>query len=172
MADSTALSVPDPLAPSTTDANVERARLRADAARGQQLAALEIVGRQLASMSRAPFRHILQDLIGGRPTPEAIRRFADRYPDRWAQAVSIFGALSGYKQDLVEINVFNIKGLSDSELMGRIAEVEKSLVAVVGPRTNAGATDAEIVSETPAAAESASPAARAAATPLNALEVL
>lgn len=119
-----------PLVPSTSDDNVARARLRRDIeTRERQLAAAELVGRQLAAMSRQPFRDLLREMIGAAPTPEAIRRFADKYPDRWAQATSILAGLAGYERGIVEVNVFHIKGLSDADLMRRLDEVEAALAA-------------------------------------------
>lgn len=152
------LAAPDPTTPSTSDTNVARARRRADAVPAEvQVAALEMVGRQLAAMSREPFRRLLAQLIGAAPTPEALRRFADKSPDRWAQALSILGGLAGYERGVVEVNIFNIKGLSDSELMARLAEVEAQVAAARRLPRTLDVADAEVVG-----AEKASPAARAA----------
>lgn len=114
--------------PSTADDAVAAARLRRDGDAGQAVFT-EVIGRHIAALARQPFKDLLTEMIGARPTPEAIRRFADKYPDRWAQAISILGGLAGYERGVVEVNVFNIKGLSDADLMRRLAEVEEQLRA-------------------------------------------
>jgi hypothetical protein len=148
--------------PSSSDDNVGRARRRRDALSPEVIAdAHKMLVRELAAQARAPFRRVLAELIGARPTPEAIRRFADKYPDRWAQAVSIMGGLAGYERGVVEVNVFNIKGLSDADLVKRLAEVEKQLGEQVersrAPRVTGPVVDAEVVSS-----DSVSPASPAA----------
>lgn len=135
---------------STSDENVRRARRRRDALTPEVVQeAHRMLMRELAAQTRAPFRRVLAELIGARPTPEAIRRFADKYPDRWAQAVSIMGGLAGYERGVVEVNVFNIKGLSDADLDRRLAEIERQLAAGAaggrGPRVTGPVVDAEVV---------------------------
>lgn len=153
MSENNELPAPAPSTlPSTHPDRVAAARLRRDQeAAATQLAMLDILGRQLAAMSRAPFRALLKELIGAAPTPEAIRAFADKYPDRWAQATSIMAGLAGFERGVVEVNVFNIKGLSDSELMRRMEEVEGQLREAKRPKAVGEVpppTDAEIVTTT------------------------
>lgn len=92
------------------------------------------VGREaieiaLMNMSRQPFRDALATMINCEPSPEAIRAFAEKYPDRWAQGVAIFGRLSGYHERLqVDTTIYSeIQNLSDSQLMTRLQEVERQL---------------------------------------------
>lgn len=132
---------------STSDDSVARARRRRDAAPAEvQSRALDFTLRYLASMSRAPFRQVLAELIRAKPTPEAVRRFADKYPDRWAQAVSMMAGLSGFERGIIEVNVFNIKGLSDAELM---AQLEQLRAAAARRPPPGPVEDAVIVEETP-----------------------
>ena len=155
---------------STSDNNVARARRRRDNLTPAVIAeAHKILMRELSAQARAPFRRVLAELIGARPTPEAVRRFADKYPDRWAQAVSIMGGLAGYERGVVEVNVFNIKGLSDADLDRRLAEVEAQLVAGAsrgpqGPRVTGEVVDAEVVGSGSALASPASPAGHASSS--------
>ena len=122
---------PLPGLPSTDDANVGRARRRRDALTPEIVEqALDMTMRYLASMSRTPFRRVLAELLECKPTPEAVRRFADKYPDRWAQAVSMMAGLSGFDRGVVEVNVFNVKGLPDSDLMRELQAVRRELAKV------------------------------------------
>lgn len=132
--------------PSTDDENVVRARRRSDVIplEVQQAAYAETM-RYLASMSRSPFRKVLAELIEAKPTPEAVRRFADKYPDRWAQAVSMMAGLSGFDRGVIELNVFNIKGLSDIELMRRLDHIDAEVTRLRGPRLTGEMVDAEVV---------------------------
>jgi hypothetical protein len=111
-------------------------------------AALAKTMRYLGSMSRVPFRKVLAELVGAKPTPEAVRRFADKYPDRWAQAVSIMAGLAGYERGVVELNLFNVRGLADSALLTELQEVRAAL-RKIAPKV-ADVEDAVLVSEEPA----------------------
>lgn len=161
--------MPDATAPSTSDGNVARARRRADAVPAEtQAAALRATADAIMAMSRQPFREALIALVGASPTPEAVRRFADRYPDRWAQAVSIMGGMAGFSRETVELNVFNVKGLADSELMARLSSLDAKLAGVAGVlRKPPSVVDAEVIErkeeiEVADSAGAASPASRAA----------
>ena len=90
-------------------------------------AALAETMRALTRHSRVPFRSILADLIGAQPTVEALRAFAARYPDKWAQAVTLFANLSGYEKGLIEVNVFNVGNMSDAQLLAEHGRMEASL---------------------------------------------
>jgi hypothetical protein len=145
------MTAPDPLAESTSDENVRRARRRDDAITPERrAAALDMTMRYLVGMNRSPFRRVLAELLECKPTPEAMRRFADKYPDRWAQAVSIMGGLSGFERGIVEVNVFNIKGMSDSELMKRLEQVRDEVRAITGRPPAGEVVDAEVVEPAPA----------------------
>lgn len=89
--------------------------------------ALAATMRELASFSRVPFRKLLGELIGAAPTAEAIRAFAEKYPDRWAQAVSIFAGLAGFEKGLVSLNVYNVGAMSDVQLLAEIAAGDAGL---------------------------------------------
>lgn len=141
-------TAPKPGRPSTDDENVARARRRSDViSLEEQRAAHAETMRYLASMSRSPFRKVLAELIEAKPTPEAVRRFADKYPDRWAQAVSMMAGLSGFDRGVIEVNVFNIKGLSDAELMRRLEQVTAEVAALARPRITGEVVDAKVVGD-------------------------
>jgi hypothetical protein len=90
-------------------------------------AALAATIRELTGFSRVPFRKILAELIGCAPTPEAIRVFAEKHPDRWAQAIAIFGGLAGFEKGLVSLNVYNVGAMSDVQLLAEIAAGDEGL---------------------------------------------
>jgi hypothetical protein len=89
----------------------------------------EAIEIALMNMSRQPFRDALATLLGCSPSEDAIKAFAERFPDRWAQAVAIMGRLSGYHEKLqVDTNMLSeIQNLSDSQLMTRLQEVDRQL---------------------------------------------
>jgi hypothetical protein len=89
---------------------------------------------ELEAMRRDPFRRELRDLLEVPPSRDALQRFADKTPDRRAQAIAIMGRLSGYSEDIkVTANLhFVIPNMSDMELVGelrrmnqRVAELER-----------------------------------------------
>lgn len=82
---------------------------------------------EIENYSRQPFQRTLAAMLGCEPTPEKIKRFADKWPDRWGQLVAIFARLSGFseKTEVVNVNVLTvIKNASDSELLEKISELE------------------------------------------------
>lgn len=82
--------------------------------------------KALTRYERVPFRKVLAGLLDCAPTPEAIRAFAEKSPDRWAQAVSIMAGLAGFDRGInPTINVYNVEGMSDAQLMARMAELER-----------------------------------------------
>lgn len=89
--------------------------------------ALRMTMKELAVHSRVPFRKILAQLIGCAPTAEAITTFAEKHPDRWAQAISIFGGLAGYEKGLVSLNFYDVGSMSDVALLAEIAKGDEGL---------------------------------------------
>ncbi len=89
------------------------------------------VAAALEARSREPFRDTLVSLLAAEPDPEAIKAFADKYPDRWAQAVAIFAKLGGYHDKLkVDTSIaVNVSRMSDAELLNRSAQVQALLKA-------------------------------------------
>lgn len=80
--------------------------------------ALAKVSEQLEALDRAPFRAMLAEFLGVQPTKAALRRFANKSPDRWAQALAILGSLAGFTKDSTQINIFaGVRGLTDAELL-------------------------------------------------------
>lgn len=84
------------------------------------------VEQELAALSRGPFQQILADYLGFAPTPTAIRRFAERYPDKYVFALGVIAQLAGYKKDEVVVNNYMMVGnMSDYEINKRRLELQK-----------------------------------------------
>ncbi len=82
------------------------------------------IAAHVANLSRAPFRDLLMRLLEAEPDTESIREYATKHPDRWCQAISMIGKLSGYHERL-EVETSHsvaLRQLSDSQLMGRLQD--------------------------------------------------
>ena len=97
--------------------------------------------------NREPFLRVLADFLECQPTMDAIRAFANKSPDRWAQAVTMIARLSGYNETLEVKNdvTVNIKGKSDSALLKELGGIID--LAQIGPGLFAPADVSKI--ETP-----------------------
>ena len=97
------------------------------------------VRRQLiARLSRAdtlPMIEQLATLIGCAPSADAITEWSAHYPDRWANAVSVFAKLSGYteKREVAIGVTLDLTRLSDSQLEQRIAD-QVAKLGLVSPK--------------------------------------
>lgn len=89
--------------------------------------ALTATMRELTRHSRLPFRQILAELIGAKPSAADLQAFAAKYPDKWAQALTMMANLSGYEKGLIELNVYNIGNMSDVQLLAELAAGEGEL---------------------------------------------
>ncbi len=92
---------------------------------GDQIAA------HIAVQSREPFRQVLELFLAAAPDVDDIAEFARRNPERWAQAVTMIGKLSGFHErmqvDHEHRHLVAIHEMSDMELMQRLHEVMKQL---------------------------------------------
>ena len=92
---------------------------RADAA------ALE---RAIARVDREPFRRLLAAFLQGAPRALDVRAQAERYPDRYVQALTQLARLAGYRDTHVSVSVTaDLSALSDVELEARVRELERQL---------------------------------------------
>lgn len=81
----------------------------------------------LTALQREPFQEVLALCLACRPTEADLRKFSALYPDRWANAISIFARLSGYTEK-VEINqntniTVRVAQMSDSELAAELDRI-------------------------------------------------
>ena len=84
------------------------------------------IALELEVLSREPFLDILGKLLEAAPDAETVRIFSEKRPDRFAQAVAIFGRLAGFHDKLqIDASVaIDISRMSDAELMDQLAETE------------------------------------------------
>jgi len=100
------------------------------ASRWKTLHTIEDLNAEYKAFSRSPFIAILAHLTHCIPTDEALQRFADDHPDRWANAVKTFSHLAGY-HDKLEITgnvAVQVHLLGDAQLLAKIQDVEKKLL--------------------------------------------
>ena len=106
------------------------------AARPPQLDGDQIAAA-LKAGSRAPFQQILEIFLQAAPTAEEVAEFARRFPDRYAQGVTMLAKLSGFHEkmrvDHTHI-VMELAELSDAELSERLQTTLEKL----GIPVNAG----------------------------------
>lgn len=95
---------------------------------------------QIAQLSRDPFADVLAKLLGVKLSPEALQAFADKSPDRWAQAVSIIARPAGYN-DKLEIKhsgglvafAMNLDAMSDAQLEASRDQIARELGVMRSP---------------------------------------
>ena len=80
------------------------------------------VEREIASLSRAPFRSVLLKLLQNGPSDEAISNQAERSPEKWAQTIQTIARLTGYTDTLKVEGTFEmrVQEMSDMELEAQI----------------------------------------------------
>lgn len=91
------------------------------------------VAEAINNLQRGPFREILATALSADPTPQEIRKFAAKYPDRWAQMLTMLAKLSGYN-DKIEIDISinrQISLLSDADLITRLAALEQRIAGEI-----------------------------------------
>lgn len=111
------------------------------------------VEKELVRFDRGSFRKELARLLNIRPTTEALKAFANKHPDKWAQTVTMLANLSGFHQG---VNVFVSGGVDPSQMtdVALIAEVRRLSGEVVARARGAAGEVVDIeavpVSTTPA----------------------
>lgn len=86
----------------------------------------------LLALDRTPFREIMANILQCGPTDQAMRKFANIHPDRWARCVELFAQMGGFseKKDLTVHHEFEeIQSMSDSELEDSIRELDEEMEA-------------------------------------------
>ena len=90
---------------------------------GEQLRA------QLSLYDRRPFLDLLAEWLECSPDPQAIQKFAEKYPDRYAGAIRALAQIGGFSEKRevsVDVHV-NIRQLSDSQLEDRMRQLNEQL---------------------------------------------
>lgn len=87
------------------------------------------VRAQLEMYNRSGFTDILAHFMQCRPTLENTIQWANQYPDRWANAMSIVAKLAGFSEKLEITNNLNINigSMSDAQLLQQLQETRDKL---------------------------------------------
>lgn len=95
----------------------------------KRLFAVSDVRAKLDSLSREPFRDFLALLLGAHPTEQNILDFANKNPDKWATAVSMFSKLTGYREEIdVNMNIYaQVHHMSDMDLEHQLRDLQKQI---------------------------------------------
>ena len=92
---------------------------------------------QISGFSVQPFQDLLAHYLQCRPDQDSIREAAKKSPDRYAQALSMLGRLSGYRTEspVVQNNLFMvIQGMSDSQLREMQARLDREYTELMAQR--------------------------------------
>lgn len=91
---------------------------------------------RLSNYDRSVFMEMLAEALHEKPTPSAIKAFADKQPDRFAQYVTQIAKLSGFNDKLeVDIGFKAILQLSDAEKLALIKQYEAQQIDVSPEQT-------------------------------------
>lgn len=83
----------------------------------------QAINAEIKRLMRSPFQRVLMDYLGYAPTPDAIRRLADKAPDRWIQGAVMLAQLAGYTKEVhVTGEVSHVHTMSDADIQRRLAE--------------------------------------------------
>jgi len=85
--------------------------------------------------SREPFLKALADFMECQPTPDSIKKFADKSPDRWAQAIAIMARLTGFSEKIEVSQTIThvIAEKSDSDLLLELSRLREGVFGLAEP---------------------------------------
>lgn len=85
---------------------------------------------RIGAYSVEPFADAIAFLLGCRPDTKAVTEWANKNPDKWANAISILSKLYGFAEyKVIDHNHhFDITKLSDMELQAKLTELKGSKV--------------------------------------------
>ena len=85
------------------------------------MAATRLTGEEIRAaveeLRREPFRELLLDALSNSPSPQALKIFADKAPDRYAQCLTQYAKLAGYNEKIDVEHTVTFKNMSDMELI-------------------------------------------------------
>ncbi len=89
----------------------------------------DTIARNIAILSRSPFRDKVAEILLNGPSAGAIGALAEKNPDRWGQLLAILARLAGYTEKLeVEGTLTHrIEDLSDAQLEAELASMRGRL---------------------------------------------
>jgi len=90
---------------------------------------------KIGSLDRQPFRDTLANMLSAEPSAAKVKAHAEKYPDRWAQSITLFAKMAGYSEKIVhEHNLYaQIVTMSDAELIHKLQELEAKIDAIGEP---------------------------------------
>ncbi len=96
----------------------------------------DMIAAHVANLSREPFRDLLMRLLEAEPDAEKVKDYAEKYPDRWGQLVTMVAKLSGYNDRLEVASSHSVvlAQLSVAELSERL----QATLAKLGIQASAG----------------------------------
>jgi hypothetical protein len=95
------------------------------------------LARQVTRMDRGPFRALLAEILSAAPSVESVRKQAERYPDRYVQALTQLGKLAGYREVTEHRLTVEVSTMSDVELEQRVRSLEHDLARMRGDEQDA-----------------------------------
>ncbi len=94
------------------------------------------ISAALKAGSREPFRELLEIFLKAAPTTEEVAEFSRRYPDRYAQGITMLAKLSGFHEKMQVDHshiIMELGQLSDAELSDRLQTALAKLGIPVNP---------------------------------------
>ena len=88
---------------------------------------------RIGAYSVEPFADAIAYLLGSRPDQKSLQDWANKNPDKWANAISIFSKLYGFAEyKVIDHNHhFDPTKLSDMELKARLAALRENLTPLI-----------------------------------------
>lgn len=97
----------------------------------QTLERIKKTQAEIELRSRNPFIEILAAGLLNSPSNKAVKKLADKSPDRYAQYITQMAKLSGYSEKIeVEQSKVNLKQLAMSELRSLLSDLSSQLKAI------------------------------------------
>ena len=90
--------------------------------------------RLIEQFDRTPFQELLAHLLSRWPEEEALQVFANKYPDRHMQAITMGARLVGYAEaPVVSVSVqARLNLMSDAQVLKELAAITRQLKQVEG----------------------------------------
>lgn len=88
------------------------------------------INAEVSALIRSPFQRIVADYLACAPSPEAIKNFAEKFPDRYAAALAGLAPLAGFQKEInvQSTNIHLVANLADSTLTARLQAAEQRLI--------------------------------------------
>lgn len=105
---------------------------------------IEDIQRALRTYDRSPFQDVLAHFADACPDADSLAKWARKYPDRWATAVSHLSRVAGFSERReLAVSHLHPSQMSDSQLEDRLASI--ATFAGIAPARLLEAVDAVLV---------------------------